>query len=123
MDYRRQGINQSRITGAVYAYESFIRGEELPENYYLSMYPERAETALIYRNITETGIDIDMLYTKVFSEDLNYCKFLVVLEALAELNLIEYNSAGRKVKRLKANGKVSLDTAPVLIKLKEKMGE
>lgn len=123
VDYRRQGINQSRITGAVYAYESFIRGEELPENYYLSMYPERAETALIYRNITETGTDIDMLYTKVFSEDLNYCKFLVVLEALAELNLIEYNSAGRKVKRLKANGKVSLDTAPVLIKLKEKMGE
>jgi len=123
IDYRRQGINQNKIIGAVQTFESFIRNEELPEEYYSSMYPDRRETGIIYRNITESGIDIDTLYAKIFSEKINYCKFLIAIEALAELKLINYNYSEKKVKRLKVNGKVDLYTAPTLLKLKEKTGE
>lgn len=122
IDYRRQGINQNKIINALNIYESFLRDEELPQNYYNSMYPERTEVALIYRKIAESGTDTDMLYSQIFSENLNYCKFLVAIEALAELKLIDYIYSEKKVKRLKADGKVNLETAPILIKLKEKTG-
>ncbi|MDD7184331.1 MAG: single-stranded-DNA-specific exonuclease RecJ [Oscillospiraceae bacterium] len=122
IDYRRQGINQNKIINAHHIYESFLRDEELPQNYYNSMYPERDEVALIYRKIAESGTDTDMLYSQIFSEKLNYCKFLVAIEALAELKLIDYIYSEKKVKRLKADGKVNLETAPILIKLREKTG-
>ncbi len=122
IDYRRQGINQNKIINALHIYESFLRDEELPQNYYNSMYPERDEVALIYRKIAESGTDTDMLYSQIFSEKLNYCKFLVAIEALSELKLIDYIYSEKKVKRLKADGKVNLETAPILKKLREKTG-
>lgn len=123
IDYQKQGINQNKIINALHIYESFLRDEELPENYYPSMYPKREEVALIYRNITESGTDTDMLYSQVFSKNINYCKFLVAIEALTELNLIDYRYSEKKVKRLKADGKVNLETAPILVRLKQKAGE
>jgi len=122
VDYRKKGIKQNKIISAVNVYECFRRDEELPETYYRSMYPSRDETGTVYRRIPESGINIDTLYSQIFSENFNYCKFLTAVEALAELNLIDYDYPEKKVKRLKADRKVILDTAPILVKLKEKIG-
>lgn len=122
IDYRRQGINQNKIINALHIYESFLRDEDIPLNYYSSMYPERADIALVYRKISESGTDLDMLYSQIFSENLNYCKFLVAVEALSQLNLIDYKYSEKKVRRIKAEKKVDINTAPILLRLREKTG-
>lgn len=123
IDFRKQGINQSKVISAVDTYERFIRDEELPALYYRAMYPLREDAVTIYKKIPESGIDIDTLYSEVFSEKLNYCKFLIALDAFSELNFIDYNYSERKISRLKMQSKTELGNAPILIKLKNKMGE
>ena len=63
-----------------------------------------------------------MLYSQIFSENLNYCKFLVAVEALSQLNLIDYKYSEKKVRRIKAEKKVDINTAPILLRLREKTG-
>ncbi|MDE5945890.1 MAG: single-stranded-DNA-specific exonuclease RecJ, partial [Oscillospiraceae bacterium] len=47
VDFRKSGINQSKVISAGNIYESFLRDEELPKEYYKAMYPEREDTIII----------------------------------------------------------------------------
>lgn len=122
VDYRKKGLEQNKIISAVNAYESFLRDEELPISYYQSMYPEREDAVLVYTNISESGINIDTLYSLVFPKGINYCKMKIALDALTELSLIKYDYSTRKVKRVKAEKRADLSSAPILVKLREKIG-
>ncbi len=120
-DYRNRIISYSKMLAANAAYESFMNNEQLPANYYKSMYPVRDEVAAIYLKIPAEGINCDLLFFKMKNTLMNYCKFSIALEALRELGLIAYNASDNSVSRLKAEKKVDLQTAPVLIRLKEKL--
>lgn len=119
-DLRPHRFEQSKYFAANSAFEAFMRGEELPANYYRNMMPTRDETATIYKRIPEAGIASDTLYMK-FCPALNYCKFSVAVEALRQLQLITVSFSDSVIKRVKNAGKTNLSSAPVLIALSEKL--
>lgn len=120
-DYRSHSTEQSKIFAAHSAYESFMRHEELPANYYRSMYPIRDEAVAIYIKIPAEGINLDTLFCQLNQPQINFCKFCVTVEALLQLKLISYNSSTNKIFRLKAEKKVDLMSAPVLVELNNKI--
>lgn len=122
-DLRPHGFEQSKYFAAQSAFEAFMRGEELPANYYPSMYPERDDVVKIYTAIPPDGINMDTLYIKQCSRNVNYCKFLVAAEALRQLGLVSIRSEDQKITRVRVNKKSDLSSAPVLIKLREKISK
>ena len=84
------------------------------------MIPTRDETAHIYKCIPDSGISSDCLYIKL-STTLNYCKFMVALEALRQLELISFSYSDTIIKRAQVTSKVDLNSAPVLISLRNKL--
>lgn len=118
-DYRRHDFEQSKIFSAVSAFESFLRNEKLPDNYYGNMYPIRDEVKEIYIRIPINGIPVDLLYSKL--SRINYCKFRVALQALIQLGLISHSFSDNMVFRQTVNKKVDLLSAPILIDLNDKI--
>ena len=119
-DIRPSRFEQNKYFSANNAFESCMRGEGLPENYYKNMIPTRDETAHIYKCIPDSGISSDCLYIKL-STTLNYCKFMVALEALRQLELISFSYSDTIIKRAQVTSKVDLNSAPVLISLRNKL--
>ena len=120
-DIRLHGFEQSRYFAALNSFEAFTRSEELPDNYYPSMLPSRDTTVKIYKAIPNDGIPSDTLFMKLADPRLNYCRFCVALEALRQLGIITVSSANSLVSRVKVTQKTDLDSAPILISLKEKI--
>ncbi|MBQ9898232.1 MAG: single-stranded-DNA-specific exonuclease RecJ [Ruminococcus sp.] len=122
-DIRPHGFQQSRYFAAKAAFEAFMRGEELPENYYPSMYPEREDVVSIYKTIPEGGVPADTLYIRLMMSGINYCKFCVSVEALRQLGLVRVDPANSKIERVKVSQKADLSSAPVLVSLRAKLGK
>ena len=116
-DVRPSNFEQQKYFSALSAFEAFMRGEELPENYYPVMLPSRDDTVRIYKGIPEKGINSDTLYMSL--TNINYCKFCVAVESLRQLGLVSVSCSSSLIKRLPVQEKVNLDTAPVLSKLRE----
>ena len=121
-DLRPHGFQQSRYFAALSAFEAFLRGEELPKSYYSHMNPTRDDVVKIYKAIPDQGICTDTLYIKLNDPNINYCKFCVAAEALRQLGLITVSSAESKIKRVKVTQKADLDSAPVLVSLRSRLG-
>ncbi|MDE6781399.1 MAG: single-stranded-DNA-specific exonuclease RecJ, partial [Ruminococcus sp.] len=119
-DIRPHRFEQSKYFAANSVFESFMRGEELPPNYYRNMMPTRDETAVIYKCIPDSGIASDSLYMK-FCPALNYCKFSVAVEALRQLGLVTVSFSDSVIRRVKNAAKTDLSSAPVLIALGKKL--
>ncbi|WP_019678397.1 single-stranded-DNA-specific exonuclease RecJ [Ruminococcus flavefaciens] len=104
------------------AFESFLRGEELPKNFYPSMEPSREDVVRIYKSIPDNGICADSLYINLFGKGMNYCKFSVSAEALRQLGLITISSSDSRIRRVKVSQKADLDSAPILVSLRKLTG-
>ena len=118
-DMRPSAFEQSRYFAAMSAFESFIRSEQLPANYYPSMLPERNDVVQIYKGIPDGGICTDTLYLRLGDPRINYCKFNAAIEALRQLGLVSYSSADSTVSRVKVSQKAELNSAPILVSLRE----
>ena len=121
-DMRPGNFEQSRYFAANSAFESFMRGEELPKNYYPSMLPERDAVVRIYTGIPAGGISSDTLYLRLNDPKINYCKFNVAVEALRQLGLVNVSSANSNITRVKVDKRSDLNSAPVLVSLKGRIG-
>lgn len=121
-DLRPHIFEQSKYFAALSAFEAFLRGEELPKNYYPSMYPNRNDVVKIYKAIPDTGICSDTLYIRLNDRSINYCKFCVSIEALRQLGLITVSGADANIKRVRVSQKADLDSAPVLVSLRSRLG-
>lgn len=121
-DVRPHYFEQNKYFSAQNAFESFMRGEDLPENYYRNMLPSRNDTVRIYQNISDSGIAFDKLYMK-FCPALNYCKFCVAVESLRQLGIVTVSFADSIVKKTVTDKKSDLDSAPVLTALREKINK
>ena len=119
-DIRPHGFQQSRYFAANAAFEAFLRGEELPDNYYPSMLPARDDVVKIYKGIPESGIVADTLYIRLNDPRINYCRFSAAVEALRQLGLISFSSADMRITRVKVNQRSDLGSAPVLKALENK---
>ena len=121
-DIRPHLFEQSKYFAAFSAFESFLRGEELPRNYYPSMNPTRNDVVKIYKAIPDAGICADTLYIRLNDISINYCKFCVSVEALRQLGLVTVSSSDNNIKRVRVSQKADLDSAPVLVSLRSKLG-
>ncbi len=120
-ELRPHSFEQNKYFAAFSAFETFLRNEELPQNYYPVMYPSREDVIKIYRNIPDEGINSDTLYLSVSDGRINYCRFLTSVEALRQLGLVRVTSADSKITKIQVSGKADLDSAPVLISLRGKI--
>lgn len=120
-DIRKHDFPQDKFFAALNSYESHLRGEELPQNYYPSMLPSRETAAAIYKMIPNEGINSEQLYLKI-SNKLNYCRFLFSVEAMKELGLITCSCSDSVLRRVAVTQKTDFNSAPVLNGLKEKIG-
>jgi single-stranded-DNA-specific exonuclease len=93
----------------------------MPVNYYRQMLPVRDDVVKIYLGIPENGININKLFLLVHSRKMNYCKFLVAVEALRQLGLISYTSESNSISRIRTTGKADLQSAPILMEINAKM--
>ena len=118
-DIRPHIFEQSRYFAALSSFEAFLRGEELPANYYPSMTPSRDDAVKIYKAIPEGGICSDSLYLKLNDRNINYCKFCVSVEALRQLGLITVSCSDSRIARAKVTQKADLSSAPVLVSLRK----
>ncbi|MBO4493562.1 MAG: single-stranded-DNA-specific exonuclease RecJ [Ruminococcus sp.] len=122
-DIRPQPFDQSKYFAAMNAFEAFMRGEELPQNYYPSMEPSRDDVVKIYKSIPDRGINTDTLYIRISDKNINYCKFCISVEALRQLGLVSVSCAGSMIKRISVTQKADLDSAPVLVSLRSRLGK
>lgn len=120
-DIRPHTFEQSKYFAAQSSFEAFMRGEELPKNYYPSMYPSREEAARVYKAIPDGGANIDQLFIGLSGSSINYCKFRFALEAFHELGLVKLTLSDSRVMRVKVTEKKELDSAPVLEKLRSRL--
>lgn len=118
-DIRVHGFDQDRYFAALRAFESHMRGEKLPKNYYPSMLPTREMAVKIYKSIPAEGIDLDTLYLRLGDPQINYCRFRVAVEAMRQLGLAALSDAGFRINRTKVSGKTDLNSAPILSELRE----
>lgn len=119
-DVRPHKFEQNRYFNGQNVFEAFTRGEELPADYYRNMLPTRDETAEIYKHIPDSGISSDSLYMK-FCPELNYCKFSVAVESLRQLRIVTVSSSDGNIKRVPTTERFDLNSAPILISLREKI--
>lgn len=117
-DLRPHLFEQSKYFAARSAFEAFLRSEELPKNYYPSMYPRREDVIKIYKAIPDEGVCSDNLYISLNDKNINYCKFCVSIEALRQLGLVSVSFSDSRITRVKVTQKAELDSAPVLTKLR-----
>lgn len=122
-DIRPHMFEQSKYFAASSAFEAFLRGEELPGNYYPSMNPSRDDVVKIYKAIPDEGICSDTLYIKLNDRNINYCKFCISTEALRQLGLVTISCTDNKIKRVRVSQKADLDSAAVLVSLRNKLAK
>ncbi|MDE7364812.1 MAG: single-stranded-DNA-specific exonuclease RecJ [Ruminococcus sp.] len=121
-DIRPHGFNQDKFFNGFSVFESFTRNEELPDNYYSAMLPTRDMTVFIYKCIPkDTGINSDTLYIRLKHPDINYCRFCVAVEAMKQLGFITISSADSIIRTVPDAPKADLNSAPILVSLREKI--
>ncbi len=115
--------NSEDILKSLRIFENFCNGENLTDDELRSILPDRNDFALLYRFLkSNNGYDFPF-ETLVYKLDnkLSFGKIRVILEAMSELGLIEI-CEGLKVSHIKlieVTGKVDLDSARIISKLKE----
>ena len=116
-DDPQQILESSRV------FEAFCRGSALSRQQLLSILPERADFALLYRCLRDKngyGQKIETLVSRL-GYKLSYGKIRVALEAMSELGLIRIRE-GIKSSRIELNKttrKVDLESASIIKKLRE----
>lgn len=102
-------------------FERFLTGRSIRTDDARTILPDRADFSVVYRFLRDNGGytgTIDMLSVKT---SLPLGKLRVVLVAMCELGLAEVSEGMNKaeITLCQVNGKVSLDTAPIITELKE----
>lgn len=121
-DIRPHGFNQDKFFNGLNVFEAFTRNEELPANYYSAMLPTRDITAFIYKCIPKNnGINFDTLYIRLNRPDINYCRFCIAVEAMKQLGFITISSADSIIRTVSDAPKADLNSAPILVKLRERI--
>ncbi|MBQ8781881.1 MAG: single-stranded-DNA-specific exonuclease RecJ [Oscillospiraceae bacterium] len=101
VDIRPSGISQSKYLSAKEAYEKFKLGEELPLNLMQRMAPSRNELISVYK-LLAPGVKAkaDIIFSKLDSSIIPYCKFRLALDIFEELGFIEYDVFNDSVRLL-----------------------
>ncbi|MGN1090283.1 MAG: single-stranded-DNA-specific exonuclease RecJ [Huintestinicola sp.] len=117
-DIRRKGLNQQKMIAAEEVYCSLRRGEKPDSRLIPKLIPSREELAAVYRAMGMERIYAEVLYGRLVSDDMNYCKFLICLDIFSESGLVEYDRCSGYVSIIRGAPKADTQLAPTMIKLK-----
>lgn len=88
-DIRLSAFVQDKFFSAKSYFEKIMKSEMVAKNILVAATPTREEIGIIYKLLKKGNVgEIDNLYIKVIPVKMNYCKFRIAIEILAELNLI-----------------------------------
>ena len=119
-EVRPVGIQQARILNAVWTYEKYCRGEELPEKWYSAMLPERQELVRIYQSLYD-GITAEELAAPMAAFNINYCKILIALDIFSEMHLITVSHVTGEIKKIPVQGKINIEESQILANLRKRI--
>lgn len=106
-------------------YERFVAGRAIPRNYkndFLELIPKREDFALVYRYLkAEKSVEASIEALSYRLNSMLCGKLMACLDAMAQLSLIKLFEGPNclRISVLDVDGKVDLDKAPILIKLRE----
>ncbi len=123
-DYRLHGVRQERYFSACDAYESFLRDEQLPHEYYEKALPSREELIEIYKYIGAQRLILtaENLYARLSARGINAFKLLVCLDVFKETGLVAVEGYKKRIQLLKPSVRVDIMSAPTMVKLKKLIG-
>ncbi len=114
-DIRLSSLNQKKLCNGRAFYDAYRRGEELPiEKRHVT--PSREDVAVVYRYVRGQRnliLDYDLLYSRLVSKEINYCKMRIILDILEELGLVDRRGDGT-LSLAPASGKVDLGSSAIL---------
>ncbi len=116
-DIRRKGLNQTRLMAAEDAYYSFRTGKAPDARAAVSMIPERADLAAVYKSMSPVPASVNAVFEKAASERINYCRFLICLDIFEESGLIAYNRCTGTVNIIPDAPKADTSAAPTYKRL------
>ncbi len=117
-DFRKSGVPQQKYINAKQCYEAYRLGEGIDAKIKTITVPCREEFVKVYKALSESGKDMDNLFADIYSDNLNYFKFRIILDCFLELSLIKTDYAKQTVYRLKTDKKVDLESADALKAIK-----
>ncbi len=123
-DYRLHGVRQEKYFAACDAYESFLRDEQLPHEYYEKALPSREELIEIYKYIGAQRLILtaESLYARLGARGINAFKLLVCLDVFKETGLVAVEGYKKRIQLLKPSARVDIMSAPTMVKLKKLIG-
>lgn len=114
-DIRLSSLNQKKLCNGREFYDAYRRGEELPIDK-RHVIPSRDDVAAVYRFLRgqrQIVLDYDLLYSRLVSKEINYCKMRIILDVLEELGLIDRRADGM-LSLSPTSGKVDLASSAIL---------
>lgn len=122
-DIKSSDCDTEKLLDSRTNYEDFCRGKQLDRSQLSDLMPDRNDFALLYRYLKSNGGYAFETATLVHMLDnrLSFGKIKVILEAMRELRLIEISEGMKtsKISVLPVNGRVDLESAPIIKKLRE----
>lgn len=119
-DLHPVSFDQTAYRNALAVYEMFRRGEKLPASVIPRMTLTRDEVAAVYRVLRKTGgaaSDADRYYLSHLASSVNYCKFRLSLDVLAEAGLLAVSPRLDRLTLLPAKQKADLTQTPTMKRL------
>lgn len=122
-DIKSSDCDTEKLLDSLTNYEDFCRGKQLDRSQLSDLMPDRNDFALLYRYLKSNGGYAFETATlpHMLDNRLSFGKIKVILEAMRELRLIEISEGMKtsKISVLPVNGRVDLESAPIIKKLRE----
>lgn len=122
IDYRLSGTKQEPYFAAKACYESFKKGEALPESFVKKIIPSREELVKLYKFISQFGtVNLDNLFMRVANGEnsMNYCKMRLCIDIFTEIGLVNYNCVSQEVCVTKVNCRKDLSQSELFVSLQQ----
>lgn len=122
-DIKSSEVNTEKQLLSLRAFEDFLSGVSIPKNYAKALLPSRNDFALLYRFLKQNNgytYPAETLVNRLDNK-LSFGKIKVILNAMSELNLIEFSEGLTDcvIKLNEVSTKVELESAQIIRKLME----
>lgn len=117
VDYRLSGTKQEPYFAAKACYESFMLGEQLPQNFISKIIPTRDELVSLYKIISQLlTVTYDNLFMRV-GNNMNYCKMRLCIDIFNEVGLVVNNHVSNTVSVTKVTARRDINDSQLYKKL------
>lgn len=118
LDYRKSGIPQAKYFAALEAYERWRLGEGVPDALKPRIVPTREELVAVYKAVAAAPVPADILFARLCSDSMNYCKLRLCLDIFCELGLICIEPVQNTVSLVSNAPKTDLNRSAILNNLR-----